>query len=669
MKLYHISSTFAKENCIPAVFLAESLRETPKAVFLFGHGTLESQQIGTCSICGRELTHPVSVQLGIGPECGSHFHNWDLIGGYSVENIERLKKEMTIQLENQLVNQWIPRSVIKQTKEQVGSIPIPANHPMNPLIPEKSAHNAPVAELIENQRIRIRFEFDRLLIDRVKTLPDRRYNPDGKYWTLPLIPSVLEFLKKEKFMFSAELEEMIQPAPKPAEIDSRLNPMLFPYQQEGIRFIESHQGRCLIGDEMGLGKTAQALSWLALHPEKTPVIIVTPASLKLNWEKEAQIWMKNPAVQILSGTKPKTPTGKYLIINYDILPQWLPVLKEIKAKVLVTDECHYFKNRTAKRTKAVKELGKFIPHVICLSGTPILNRPVEIFNALNLIAPNQFPNFMKFAFRYCGARHTQFGWDFSGATNTKELHEMLTSTLMIRRRKDDVLKELPEKLYSFVPLELGNKRVYEAAEADFLSFVRETQGMVAAAKASNAAALTQIEGLKQLAVQGKLEQAVSWIRDHLEINGKLVVFATHKMTIDRLMEEFREVAVKIDGSTPVGSRQEVVDQFQNNEHIRLFVGNIKAAGVGITLTAARDVAFLELPWTPGELSQATDRCHRIGQRNNVTAYYLLAVGTIEEKIAKLLDKKQQVLNTVLDGSATITQDSMLMEIIGEYHNN
>jgi len=439
---------------------------------------------------------------------------------------------------------------------------------------------------------------------------------------------------------------------------------LYPFQVLGVDFIERNNGRVLLADEMGLGKTIQSLSWLQMHPELRPVIVVVPASLKLQWEREANEWMTNPNVEVLSGTVPYKSSRDILILNYDVLWEWLPSLKKLNPKVFITDECHYYKNNSAKRTKAVKSLGKAIPHMIALSGTPIVNRPYEASNAVFLIKPDMFKDVWYYYVRYCKAKHTRFGWDFNGTSHTQELHEKL-KIIMLRRLKKDVLKELPDKTYSFVPMELENMEEYKYAEKNFVSFIRDTKGSEAADRANNAVTLTKIESLKQLAVKGKLSQIIRWVQNFLEINDKLVIFATHKFAIDALMKAFPDISVKVDGSVSQMERQGAVDHFQNDPNIHLFVGNIKASGVGITLTASSNVAFVELPWTPGDLVQAIDRCHRIGQKDNVTVHYLLASGTIEEKIAQIIDEKRKIFDAVIDGKET-EEKSLLTELIKTY---
>jgi len=520
--------------------------------------------------------------------------------------------------------------------------------------------------------IKIVFPYDLDDIERVRTLPGRKYHKEDHCWSCPIFPKSVEMLKEWGFEIEPSLAISLQKSKeRPTKINisgiKGLKGKLYPFQNEGVAFIETNNGRALIADEMGLGKSIQSIAWLQMHPEKRPVIIVVPASLKLNWKQEIEKWTDGYRIEILSGTTPWQLSKKIdiFIINYDILYSWIESLKAISPKVLITDECHLYKSNSAKRTKAVKMLGKGIPHIIALSGTPIVNRPIEAFNAIKLIEPTLFKDMMWYGRRYCGANYNGFGWDFSGATNTEELNQTLKSTIMIRRLKQDVLKELPDKIKSFTPIELDNRKDYQSAEDDFIGYIQRTRGLAASERISNTQALSSIEGLKQLAVKGKLKEATDWIDNFLEADGKLVVFITHHFVSDHLMERFKKIAVKVDGGVSLPERQRVVEKFQKDPSIKLFVGNIKAAGVGLTLTAASNVAFLELPWTPGELIQAEDRCHRIGQKDVVNVYYLLAKNTIEEKIAKIIDRKRKILDSVLDGKQT-DQDSLLSELLKEY---
>ena len=530
---------------------------------------------------------------------------------------------------------------------------------------------ASLAKTTSGERvIKISFPYDMEMICKIRTIQGRKYHSDVQCWSAPFFPETITQLASWGFPIDDSLKEFMHKRELRAQEITKIGipgllGELFPFQNSGVAFIENNKGKALIADEMGLGKTVQALAWLQLHRNLRPAIIVVPASLKLNWKREAEKWLPDPNVEILNGTSTWIPTGDIIIINYDVLHAWTSVIDKLEPAVLVTDECHLYKSNKAQRTKAIKKIGKKIPHVIALSGTPIVNRPVEAYNAIHLINPDLFPSYWNFTKMYCDARQTRFGWDLNGASRTEELHNILKNTIMLRRLKKDVLPDLPDKIYSFTPIELDNEADYRFAERDFIAFIRREKGVEAAERVENAKILASIEGLKQLAVKGKLHQAIEWIDNFLEVSDKLVVFATHKFVIDALMKAFDGVTVKIDGGVTQRERQKAVDEFQNNPKVKLFVGNIQAAGVGITLTAASNVAFIELPWTPGALVQAEDRCHRIGQKDSVNVHYLLASNTIEEKIAHLLDKKRKVLDAVLDGKETETE-SLLSELMKEY---
>lgn len=441
---------------------------------------------------------------------------------------------------------------------------------------------------------------------------------------------------------------------------------LFPFQKEGIKFLEKRNGRALIADEMGLGKTVQALGWLKLHPEKLPALIVCPSVAKGVWVSTSEAWLPKKKIFLGEGQKPFLPSNDtdLFIINYDILTYWKETLGKIPFQTLILDECHYIKNRKAKRTKAVQKLAKKIPHLIALSGTPFLNRPMEGYNVFKLIEPKLFPNWFEYGLKYCAGKRNRFGWDFSGASNIEELHQKLKG-IMIRRTKKEVLKDLPDKIKIIVPIYLApaDKKEYKTAETDIVSYLRQKAGEEKAKRALKAEALAKITLLRQLASKKKLNQCIEWIQNFLEeTEEKLVVFAYHKEVLQQLHKAFQKVSVVVDGSTSSHQRRMAQDVFQKNKKIRLFLGNIKASGVAITLTASSTVAFVELPWTPGELVQAEDRCHRIGQNKKVNIYYFIAIDTIEEYIAKLLDKKRVTIEKILEGEDAEAKD-LLTEIL------
>ena len=445
---------------------------------------------------------------------------------------------------------------------------------------------------------------------------------------------------------------------------------------------------------------------------------MVPASLKYNWEREVSMWMNpSPSVHIISGMnkcqmlrdkiysakktiakmeahyrrdenklakkyealikletqyeieleKPMDvfPKSDIYIINYDLIHNRLSQLQDIDPQAIIMDECHYIKDSKTLRSKAVLKLCKGVKNVIALSGTPLTNRPKELFPTLNIIRPDLFSNYWKYAIRYCEGHKGKWGWDDNGSSNIPELNKILKENIMIRRLKNDVLKELPEKIRTVIPMDIDNMKAYQRAENDLVGWVldklesslsgksEEEKKIIIDEKITSTLAaegLVKLSELKQVVAKGKMKGAIEWIQDHIDSNGKLIVFCTHQKPIDDLMKKFSKIAVKIDGSVSIEKRQKAVDEFQTNDKIRLFIGNIKAAGVGITLTAASSVCFLELGWTPGEHDQAEDRAHRIGQMADVNAYYLIGKNTIEEDTMELIDEKRKVLKGVLDGA-------------------
>jgi len=555
-------------------------------------------------------------------------------------------------------------------------------------------------QLDGGKKILIKFQFPRgdpqfrETLDRIKTLEGRKWNPDldNKPWTCPCTIDSLEKLIEWGFEIAPKLKEwhnkMQYKKTKTILNIPGLKRKLYPFQTEGVEFVQSRNGRALIGDEMGLGKTSQALAWLQLNKEiALPALIITPATAKFVWQKEHKICIPDIPVQVLSGRSKVfdslTLQKGISIINYDIIADrvrknkdgkviersqgWESILKQegYKGKTLILDEVHYTKNSNAQRTKAIRKLAKRSKYIIGLSGTPIINRPIEFFNCLNMIAPERFPSYWRYAQRYCGAKNNGFGWDFTGSSNTEELHEKVTKSIMIRRLKKDVLKELPAKVRTVIPLEINNKGKYIAAEEDFVDWIRIHYGNEKAIKADKAQALTKIETLKQIIIEGKMKAAIDWIDNFLDSKQKLVIFCTHQQTVDILTEAYGPQAVRLDGRDSEAAKKKAVNEFQSNNKIRLFIGNIKAAGVAITLTAASSTCFIELSWTPGEHDQAEDRIHRIGQEaDSVSSYYLIAYDTLEEEIIELIDNKRKILSQVLDGKK-VEESSLLTELLNK----
>ena len=492
--------------------------------------------------------------------------------------------------------------------------------------------------------------------DKIRELSYRNWDPNLKVWktTVNNLNEVLE--KFPEASLSDSLVEYINHRKKTTEQSRAIfssgkvelgdfgkGKELLPFQKAGLEFIDLTFGRAIIADDMGLGKTIQALAYLQTYPDIRPAIIVCPASVKFNWRNEINQWLTTAEnLVIIDKGKPDISKANIVIINYDILGKWLTDLKAINPEVIIFDESHMLKNSKAARTKAAKNLSSEIDHVLALTGTPILNKPVELFSQLNIVNPKAYPanTFFIYAKKYCNGHQNNFGWDFNGSSNLEELSDELKG-FMIRRTKEQVLSELPPKRRTRILLPMSNRKEYDIAFAEFKVW------RAAEEKPYERDVLEWLETLKKHCTTGKLTAAKEWVKDFLETENKLVLFGTHQMTIDFFMNEFKECAVKIDGSTSQKERERAVYRFQNEEKIKLFVGNIKAAGVGITLTAASNVAFMELDWTPALHDQAEDRCNRIGQKTAVNSYYLLAEHTLDANILRMLENKKNIIEEVM----------------------
>lgn len=527
----------------------------------------------------------------------------------------------------------------------------------------------------------VKAPFNALYVRLLEAMPHppghRPFNMATGLWAVEDSKSVRKSLRTAGFDLKgirARSGPVVSPRPSKRPSSGRIvtgpNLTLYPFQEEGVEWLLKRRGRALLADEMGLGKTVQVLAFLKAKPNIRPALVVCPASLKLNWAAEATRWGLGDHVRVLYGSPPRTEAAfskaerehGLFIINYDILGRWLDVFQHVRPKAVVFDECHYIKTPSTARTKAAIKLARRSLCVICLSGTPITSRPSEMYTAIRVVDPNLFTSRWEYLHRYCAPRHNGFGWDFTGASNTRELHKKLVETIMLRRLKRNVLKDLPPKRRAMVPVPLTNMHEYNRILLETDKALNPELGTTSA--------MAKIEALKQKAVEGKIDAVVEWATNLLTTGQKLVLFAVHVATIDTLMERLKEWApVRVSGNVSMKRRNEAVQRFQTDRGCRLFIGNIQAAGVGLTLTAASNVAFAELPWTPGELTQAEDRIHRIGQEGeSITSWLLLADHTIDMDIASLLDRKAAILSNVLDGQDT-DPGTLLTELMAVVHRH
>ena len=502
----------------------------------------------------------------------------------------------------------------------------------------------------EKNKFWLQFDYDIDVVDDLKEINTRKYHRDLRMWSVEaspiLIDDIIEFARRYEFYIpektKAIMESIVENSnamiekstaeKSVTEFDFKSKIKPYPFQAAGVEYLLKAK-RSFLADDMGLGKTAQALlaSFIA---EAHPTLIVCPASLRLNWDVEIKKWLGKEKLCL------------FKIINYDVLEKNIEYLKQFGFKSMILDESHYVKNPSAKRTKACLELSKGIEYIFALSGTPILNRPNELIAQLKILDRlKDFGGWYAFVKRYCGAYKNRFGWDLSGSQNLDELNKRLRSMCYIRRSKDQVLKELPEKTRSIIPVEITNYEDYRMASEDVIAWLEDNGHRTDAA--AQAEQLVKIETLKQLSARGKLKSIFEWIRNFLETGQKLVVFAHHREIQEKITQEFN--ALTISGGDKVDRVEEMKALFQKYENEKIIVCSLKAGGVGHTLTAASNVLFTELGWTPGEHDQAEDRCHRLGQKDNVTAWYLIGKGTIEEDIMKLIEEKRVIFKEAVVG--------------------
>lgn len=469
-----------------------------------------------------------------------------------------------------------------------------------------------------------------------------------------------------------------------------------PFQNVGVEYILGRKNT-LLADEMGIGKTIQALG--AINNSKaSSVLVICPASLRLNWLNEAEKWLIGSWSFYVVRTASVIPAdATFLIVNYEMLKG--AVLEGIMGRrwdVVIVDEAHMCKNEKSIRSRVV--LGKRAQwtrrgtewikkadaepgiisrgdRVLLLTGTPILNRPIEMYPLIYALDPKTWNSRTRFARRYCDAHETRWGWDYSGSSvqNLGELQDRLRSTIMIRRTKGEVLKDLPAKTRQLIALDPNGAQdaideeerawgeVAKAADIEALEEAAELahasgdaeayRGAIAKLESGYKVAFEAMAKARKRVALAKVGHVIEHVKNMLDQDvEKVVVWAHHYEVLDALHKELG--GLKADGRDGLEDRQAAVNAFQNDKSVRVLTCGIRAMGVGHTLTAASHVVFAELDWTPAIVTQAEDRCHRIGQKSHVLVQHLVLNGSLDAKIAKMLLSKQEIIDHALDKDTT-----------------
>ena len=533
------------------------------------------------------------------------------------------------------------------------------------------------------------FGYDRVMVQSVKQVPGVTWDNKTHSWRAPItsIAEVVKWADTFKQPVPEDVRQMLTEVNNSmselsnasrqtdAELEVAGLPLL-PYQRAGVAYA-SNARRTFIADEMGLGKTLQAIATLEHVPDSYPAVVVCPATLVLNWKAEYGRWLPHRTVKVVTDRKEFPSDYDVVVIGYSNISNWEKQL--LNHKSYVFDESHYCKTPTAQRTKSAVKIAKSAPKdgiVLCLTGTPVTNRPAEYASQLNIIGKlDKFGGEWGFYRRYCGAFKDKWGqWHLDGHSNLDELNERLRSTCYIRRTKEQVLTELPPVLHNPVLVDgtAAGLKEYKKAETDIVEYLMQrakeialelglnpnSAAVVAKIKAESNQHLVRLSVLRRLSAKAKMPAIKEWVESRVADGKKVVIAAHHRDVVDELALAFGNL--RIQGGMDIGDIEEQKRKFMELpcEEAPVIVLSIQAAKTGHNLQIAQDVLFVELPWTPADVDQTYSRCHRLGQKSSVTATYLLCDGTIDEDIYSLIERKRGVVNQAVDGGPATEADSL-----------
>lgn len=551
---------------------------------------------------------------------------------------------------------------------------------------------------LKDDFIYMSFGYDPVKVKSVKTIPSVTWHAKTKAWRAPItsLTECIEWADKFNQKLPEDLVEMAsdlkemhdfsvnQSRSVDADIEVAGLPLL-PYQRAGVLYA-SNAKRCFIADDMGLGKTIQAIATVEYVFDSYPVLVVCPPNLVLNWVKEYEKWLPERRISTVTDRKtfPDQKSYDVLVIGYSNISHWKKQLEGFRSYVF--DESHYVKSPTSQRTKAAIKIARTVPKegiVLCLTGTPVTNRPAEYASQLDVLGKlNTFGGLWGFYRRYCSAFQDRFGqWNINGHSNLDELNERLRGNCYIRRTKEQVLKDLPPVRHANIIVSGSPAHMveYRKAERDIVEYLMErarqialelgvspkSAAVIAKIKAESNEHLVRISVLRRLAAKAKMESVVEFIESHMESGLKVVVAAHHREIVDELANKFG--GLKIQGGMLVADVEDAKSRFQEEsaQDAPVIVLSIQAAKTGHTLTASQDVLFVELPWTPADVDQTYSRCHRLGQKGSVTATYLLCEGTVDEEIYKLIASKRGIVDAATEGGIVVhKQESVGQMIVG-----
>ena len=543
----------------------------------------------------------------------------------------------------------------------------------------------------------ISFRYKPSIVNRIKSIDGRKYHPNRKIWTVPASKRVeLERIAYQIRQFENvswgneqqnKEEDIAYSLPELPELNRnhelKISP--YPYQLQGIaRGVELK--RFMNCDEPGLGKTLQSIATVNLE-NAFPCLVICPSSLKINWEREWHKFTDKKAMVLSDKVRDtwtffwQTSMYQVFIVNYESLKKYFVqrikkssgwTLRDVEFrnsitlfKSVIIDESHRCKSSSTQQSKFCKGICAGKPYVIELTGTPVVNKPKDLIPQLSILGRmDDFGGYKHFVERYCSGPRE--------ASNLKELNYKLWNTCMFRREKSLVLKDLPDKIRQVMTCEVSNRQEYQDAERDVREYLQKYKQAddEKIARALRGEVMVKINILRNVSARGKVKEVIEFVKDFRENSQKIILFCSLHEVVDELKSCF-PTAVSVTGRESQEEKQRAVDAFQNDPDTDIIICSIKAAGVGLTLTASSNVAFVEFPWTYADCCQCEDRAHRIGQKSSVTCYYFLGRKTIDEKVYKIIQTKKNIANAVTGATEEIEENivDMMANIFSQENGN
>lgn len=535
---------------------------------------------------------------------------------------------------------------------------------------------------LKGDNFELSFKYKPSIVDRVRQIPGRRFDGAKKVWIVPtrsrvdlerIIYQIRQFENINWVNGTEKKEEDIAydiPELPDLTVPHNLKIQPYPYQLKGIaRGLELK--RFMNCDEPGLGKTLQSIATINLA-DAFPCLVVCPSSLKINWQREWEKFTDKKAMILTDKVRDtwtfffQTGMHQVFIVNYESLKKYFVqrikkaegwTLRDVEFrnsinlfKSVIIDESHRCKSASTQQAKFCKGICSGKEWVIELTGTPVVNRPKDLIPQLAILdRMNDFGGYKPFVDRYCSGQRE--------ASNLRELNFNLWKYCMFRREKSLVLTDLPDKIRQVNTCEITNRKEYMDAERDLIMYLQKYKDADddKIAKAMRGEVMVRINILRQISARGKVRDVIEFVKDFRENGKKIILFCSLHEVVDQLKRYF-PTAVSVTGRDSQDEKQRAVDAFQNNPKADIIICSIKAAGVGLTLTASSNVAFVEFPWTYADCCQCEDRAHRIGQKDSVTCYYFLGRRTIDEKVYRIIQEKKNIANAVTGSTENIEEN-------------